>query len=82
MHWELEESIDISQEDISTMPEGMRFSMAMAQNGHYVYVSDPIANHILQINLENMSIEDDIEMNFAAKSIVWLGIAEEGHDHD
>ena len=80
-HWEFEQRIDISEEDISTMPEGMSFSMTVAQNGHYVYVSDPIAKHVLQIDLETASIKDDIEVNFSPKSIVWLGIAEEGHDH-
>jgi len=55
-HWVLVDTIDISEEDISTMPEGMNFSMTVAQNGDYVYVADPIAQHILQIDLEEMSI--------------------------
>lgn len=80
-HWEFEQRIDISEEDVSTMPEGMSFSMTVAQNGHYVYVSDPIAKHVLQIDLETVSIKSDIEVNFSPKSIVWLGIAEESHEH-
>ncbi|WP_159822314.1 5-methyltetrahydrofolate--homocysteine methyltransferase [Colwellia sp. 20A7] len=80
-HWELATSIDISEEDISTMPEGMSFSMTAAQNGDHVYVADPIAKHILQIDLATMTIEDDIEIGFSASAITWLGIAEEAHDH-
>jgi hypothetical protein len=80
-HWELVTSIDISEEDISTMPEGMSFSMTAAQNGDHVYVADPIAKHILQIDLATMTIEDDIEIGFSASAITWLGIAEEAHDH-
>lgn len=81
INWELEQRFDITEEDVSTMPDSMSFSMTMAQNGHYVYVSDPLAKHILQVNLETMSIEGDIEINFVADSLVWLGIAEEEHDH-
>ena len=82
MHWELETQLDISDEDVSAMPDGMSFQMTVAQNGHFVYVSDPIAQHILQINLEDMDIEGDIELDFAPAGITWMGIAEEEHDHD
>ncbi|WP_289028296.1 5-methyltetrahydrofolate--homocysteine methyltransferase [uncultured Paraglaciecola sp.] len=82
IEWELETSINISDEDLSNTPEGMSFSFATAQNGHYVYVSDPIAQHILQIDLESMTITDDIEVDFSPASLTWLGIAEEEHDHD
>ena len=80
VHWELEEQLDISEQDVSTMPQGMSFSMTIAQNGPYVYVADPIAQHILQIHLEDMEIEGDIELDFAPSAITWLGVAEE-HDH-
>lgn len=80
-HWELEQSLDISDEDIADMPDGINFSMTMAQNGNYVYVSDPIAQHVLQIDLETIEVVSDIELGFAASSIEWLGIAEEAHDH-
>ncbi|GAB2702465.1 5-methyltetrahydrofolate--homocysteine methyltransferase [Aliiglaciecola aliphaticivorans] len=79
-HWELEQSFDISDEDIANMPDGMNFSMTVAQNGNYVYVSDPIAEHVLQIDLETIEVVSDIELGFAAASISWLGVAEE-HDH-
>lgn len=80
INWELEERLDISEEDVSTMTDDMSFSMTMAQNGHYVYVADPLAKHILQINLGTMSIDGDIEIDFIPDSLVWLGIEEE-HEH-
>ncbi|WP_340677069.1 5-methyltetrahydrofolate--homocysteine methyltransferase [Paraglaciecola sp.] len=80
-HWELTTSLNTTEQDISTMPTGMSFGMTVAQNGHYVYVSDPIAKHVLQIDLESLKITGDIELDFAPASITWLGIAEEGHDH-
>ncbi|MCF2947500.1 5-methyltetrahydrofolate--homocysteine methyltransferase [Paraglaciecola aquimarina] len=81
-HWELAGSVDISEEDVSTMPEGMKFSMTVAENGHYVYVADPIAQHVLQVHIEDMEIEGDIELDFAPANITWLGIAEEAHEDD
>ncbi|GAC21047.1 hypothetical protein [Paraglaciecola arctica] len=81
MHWELESQLDITEEDVATMPEGMSFSMTVAQNGHYVYVADPIAQHVLQIHLEDKEIEGDIELDFAPEAITWLGVAEEEHNH-
>ncbi|WP_111979605.1 5-methyltetrahydrofolate--homocysteine methyltransferase [Algibacillus agarilyticus] len=80
-HWELATRLDISDEDVSQMPEGMSFSMTVAQNGDTVYVSDPIAQHVLQVDLETLKVVNDIELGFAAKSITWLGIAEAEHDH-
>tara|TARA_R110002153_G_scaffold249448_2_gene405774 strand:- start:8434 stop:9810 length:1377 start_codon:yes stop_codon:yes gene_type:complete len=82
MHWELESQLDITEEDVATMPEGMSFSMTVAQNGHYVYVADPIAQHVLQIHLEDKEIEGDIELDFAPGAITWLGVAEEDHNHE
>jgi hypothetical protein len=49
------------------MPEGDSFSMTVAQNGHYV--ADPIAQHVLHIDLETMTIEGDIEIDFTPSFI-------------
>ena len=82
MEWEFAGRIDITEEDVASMPEGMSFSMTVAQNGHYAYVADPIAQHVLQVHLEDMEIEGDIELDFVPSKISWLGIAEESeHDH-
>ncbi|MDO6427703.1 5-methyltetrahydrofolate--homocysteine methyltransferase [Thalassotalea sp. 1_MG-2023] len=82
MEWEFEGRIDISEEDVSTMPDNMSFTLTVAQNDHFAYVGDPIAKHILQVHIEDMEIEGDIELNFAPANISWLGIVEEGEEHD
>jgi hypothetical protein len=82
MHWELEGQVDITQEDVATMPEGMSFSMTVAQNGQFAYVADPIAQHIVQVHLEDLEIESEVELTIAPSAITWLGIAEQDdHDH-
>lgn len=83
IHWELAGQVDITQEDVTTMPEGMKFSMTVAQNGHFAYVADPIAQHVVQVHLEDLEIEGELELTFPPAAITWLGIAqEEEHAHE
>ncbi|MBQ4834069.1 5-methyltetrahydrofolate--homocysteine methyltransferase [Pseudoalteromonas sp. MMG010] len=85
MHWELAGQVDITEQDVATMPEGLNFSMTVAQNGEFAYVADPIAQHIVQVHLEDLKVEGELELNFPPASITWLGIAEaedeDDHDH-
>ena len=83
MHWELAGQVDITEQDVSTMPEGMSFSMTVAQNGEFAYIADPIAQHIVQVHLEDLEVEGELELTFPPASLTWLGIAEveDGHDH-
>lgn len=81
-HWELAGKVDISAEDVSTMPDGMKFSMTVAQNGHFAYVADPIAQHVVKVHLDDLEVEGEIALSFPPAAITWLGIAqEEEHDH-
>lgn len=79
-HWEYGARLDITDADVSQMPSGMKFSMTLAQNGHTVYIADPIAQHIVVVDLEVLAITDEIELDYAPAMVTWLGIAE-GHDH-
>lgn len=82
MHWELAGQVDITQADVTTMPEGMSFSMTVAQNGQFAYIADPIAQHILQVHLEDLEVEGELELTFPPAAITWLGIAQEEHAHE
>ena len=82
MHWELVGKVDITEEDVTTMPEGMNFSMTVSRNSEFAYVADPIAQHVLKVHIEDLEIEGDLELTFAPSAITWLGIAEESDDHD
>lgn len=81
VHWEVASRLDITEEDVAAMPEGASFSMTVAQNGHYVFVADPIAQHVLTVDLEEAAIEGDMELEFVPSSLVWLGIEGEETDH-
>ncbi|HEY7773977.1 MAG TPA: 5-methyltetrahydrofolate--homocysteine methyltransferase [Marinagarivorans sp.] len=79
-HWAYEgASYAITEADVSAMPEGMTFSMALAQNDHTVYVADPMAQHVLIIDLELLQEVGDIELDYAPAKISWLGITGEHH---
>lgn len=75
--WELEERFDISDEDLEMMPDDASFSMTLSQNAAIVYVADPIAQHVLVIDLESGETTGDIELDFVPADVTWLGIAEE-----
>ncbi len=81
-HWELAGQVDITEEDVTTMPEGMKFTMTVAQNGQFAYVADPIAQHVLQVHLEDLEIESELELTFPPAAITWLGIAQEEEEHN
>lgn len=80
VHWEYASRIDISEEDPADMPEGLRFSMTVAQNANLAYVADPIAQHIVIVDLEDGDLVGGIELDFAPAFVTWLGIADT-HDH-
>lgn len=81
-HWEYSARLDITEADVANMPGDASFSMTLAQNGHTAYVADPIAQHILIVDLDQQELIGDIELNYTPASITWLGIAEEEeHTH-
>ncbi|MER2491214.1 5-methyltetrahydrofolate--homocysteine methyltransferase [Catenovulum sediminis] len=79
-HWAFDRRVDISQQDVADMPDNHSFSMTVAQNGHFVYIADPIARHVLKLDLES-DATSEFELNVLPKAITWLGIAEHEDDH-
>jgi hypothetical protein len=80
-HLAFEGRLDITELDVAMMPEGASFALTASKNDNHIYVADPMAKHILQIDIVTLSIKGDIEVNFVPASMVWLGIAAEDHDH-
>lgn len=78
-HWEVKGKVAVTQADVSAMPEGQNFALTFSQNGHYVFVSDPMAQHVLKIDLDMVAVEDDIELDFVPGAMTWVGIPGEDH---
>lgn len=79
--FEFDSRIVIAEGDLSAMPENHSFTMTLAQNANHLYVADPIGQHVIQVDLDAMSIEGEFELSVVPSSIVWLGIKEDEHDH-
>jgi hypothetical protein len=82
VEFEFEGQLQIAEDDVSSMPQDTNFSMTMAQNDHLLFVADPIAQHVLHINIDTLEIESDTELDVVPSGIVWVGIEEDEHDHD
>lgn len=65
--------------NVALLPAGSRFELALTP-GHVAYVSDPIANQIKQIDLDEASITGSFQLDFVPNKFAWLGIAEPASD--
>lgn len=79
--WSVKDRVQTITSNITALPAGSKFELALTP-GHHVYVSDPIANQIKQIDLDEAEVTDTIQLDFVPNKITWLGIAEpETDDH-
>lgn len=63
--------------------EGQVFRLTVSGDGEKAYVADVGAQEILTIDVHEWAIDEEstIELDFAPGPILWVGTAEEGHDH-
>lgn len=78
--WGLSTRIQAITSNLSALPEGSRFEMATTP-GHKIYVSDPIANQVKQIDLDEAKVSGSLQLNGTPIKLVWLGIAEPAGNH-
>ena len=81
-HWEPEHTLNVTNADVSLMPEDHGFVMALSQSQQVVYVSDPINKHIVEVNLETGTVTQRLELDIVPQNLIWLGIGGEISDHD
>ena len=81
--WSVKGRVNAITSNLTALPTGSKFELALTP-GHVAYVSDPIANQIKQINLDDAKATETIQLNFVPNKLTWLGIAEPaagGHSH-
>jgi hypothetical protein len=81
--WSVKGRVQAITSNISALPTGSKFELALTP-GHIAYVSDPIANQVKQIDLDEAKVTETIQLNFVPHKITWLGIAEPAtgeHNH-
>ena len=81
-HWELAHNITVTAADLAQMPAEHGFTMTLSQSQQVAYVTDPINQHILAIDLESGEFAHTFELDIVPKNVVWLGIAGEAHEHE
>lgn len=72
--WSLKARVQAITSNLAALPAGSKFELTLA--GHIAYVSDPIANQIKQIDLDEAEVTDTIQLDFIPNKMTWLGIAE------
>lgn len=80
-NWQVIDRFKVVSSDFTNLVTGTRYELALTQ-GHKAYVSDPITNKIHEVDLDENTATEILQLNFTPLKITWLGIAEpSGHDH-
>ncbi len=80
-NWSISTRIQVITSNLSALPTGSRLELALTP-GHKVYVSDPIANQIKEIDLDEAKVTGSLQLTGTPAKIVWLGIPEPaGNNH-
>lgn len=80
-NWQVIDRFKVVTSDFTNLATGTRYELALTP-GHNAYVSDPITKKIHEIDLDENTSTEILQLNFTPLKITWLGIAEpSGHDH-
>lgn len=79
-NWTISTRIRAITSNLNALPAGSRFELALTP-GHKIYVSDPIANQVKQIDLDEAEVSGSLQLNGTPAKIAWLGIAEPADNH-
>lgn len=80
--FEFAAKVQLTTADISTMPAGSRFELAISASDDKVYVLNPIDRSLLTVDLADAEVVATKQLNFMPHKLVWLGIAEPAAAHD
>jgi len=80
--FEFAAKVQLTSADLSTMPTGSRFELAISASDDKAYVLNPIDSSLLTVDLKDAEVVTTKQLNFVPHKLVWLGIAEPAaHDH-
>ena len=80
--FEFAAKVQLTSADVSTMPGGSRFELAISASDDKVYVTNPIDSTLLTVDIADAEVVATKQLNFIPHKLVWLGIAEAGEAHD
>lgn len=81
--FEFAAKVQLTTADVTAMPQGSRFELAISASDDKVYVINPIDRTLLTVDTADAEVVATKQLNFMPHKLVWLGIAEpaEAHDH-
>lgn len=80
-HWQVKHNIQVTNDDLSAMPDGQMFKLTLSKQDDIVFIANPISKQIVSYDIETGDKVDTIELDFMPNNLIWLGIAEEEHSH-
>ncbi|MBU1308566.1 MAG: 5-methyltetrahydrofolate--homocysteine methyltransferase [Gammaproteobacteria bacterium] len=80
--FEFAAKVQLTSADVSTMPSGSRFELAISASDDKVYVANPIDSTLLTVDIADAEVVATKQLNFVPHKLVWLGIAEAAAAHD
>ncbi len=78
--WAALEPIEAVTSDLSGLPEDLRPVMSLSHASHLVYITDPVANTVVEVDLESGAVETIVNLDVTPAKVAWLGF-EGAHDH-
>ena len=80
-NWQVIDRFKVVTSDFTNLATGTRYELALTP-GHNAYVSDPITNKIFEVDLDENTATEILQLSFTPLKMTWLGIAEpSGHSH-
>ncbi|WP_051234561.1 hypothetical protein [Marinimicrobium agarilyticum] len=81
--WTALAPIEVVASDLSGLSEDLRVAMAVSHASHLVYVTDPVALTVLEVDLESAAVTTALTLEAVPAKLAWTGFegTHEEHDH-
>ncbi|WP_347331585.1 hypothetical protein [Marinimicrobium locisalis] len=81
--WAALAPIPVVSSDLSGLSEEVRLAMTVSHASHLVYVTDPVAMSVLEVDLESEAVTTALTLESVPAKLAWTGFegAHEEHEH-
>lgn len=78
--FEFATKLALTAANLTNLPAGAQFQLAISAADDKVYVTDPIARHLITVDLQSSTVVNRTQLNFIPHKITWVGIPEPSSD--
>lgn len=79
--FELAVKLPVNTQDMSQLPAGSRFELAISASDDKVYITNPIDNSLLTVDVKDGAVVNTKMLDFTPHKMVWLGVANAASAH-